>query len=84
MTAGNAPGVNDGASALVVTSSDKRANWESSRLVVSLPGLRPGIEPKLIMMAPVKGVQNVLARAGWDMKDVDLFELNEAFRRCRR
>ena len=38
-----------------------------------------GIEPKLIMMAPVKGVQNVLAKAGWDMKDVDLFELNEAF-----
>src|SRR5205085_3420118 len=38
-----------------------------------------GIEPRMIMMAPVKGVQNVLAKAGWDIKDVDLFELNEAF-----
>jgi acetyl-CoA C-acetyltransferase len=33
----------------------------------------------MIMMAPVKGVQNVLAKAGWQMEDVDLFELNEAF-----
>jgi acetyl-CoA C-acetyltransferase len=79
VTAGNAPGVNDGASALVVTSA---ANAESA-------GIEPlgrvvawassGIEPKMIMMAPVLGVQNVLAKAGWDMADVDLFELNEAF-----
>jgi acetyl-CoA C-acetyltransferase len=79
VTAGNAPGVNDGASALVVTSA---ANAESmgveplGRIVATATS---GIEPKYIMMAPVRGVQNVLAKAGWEMESVDLFELNEAF-----
>ncbi|MCC6451538.1 MAG: acetyl-CoA C-acyltransferase, partial [Acidobacteria bacterium] len=79
VTAGNAPGVNDGASAVVVTSAEnaKAAGVEPlARIVASATS---GIEPKLIMMAPVEGVKKVLAKAGWDMKDVDLFELNEAF-----
>jgi len=79
VTAGNAPGVNDGASAVVVTSSEnaKAAGIEPlGRIVASATS---GIEPKLIMMAPVEGVKKVLAKAGWNMKDVDLFELNEAF-----
>ncbi len=79
VTAGNAPGVNDGASALVVTSSDNAASLGIEPLGRIVASATSGIEPKLIMMAPVKGVQNVLAKAGWDMKDVDLFELNEAF-----
>jgi acetyl-CoA C-acetyltransferase len=79
VTAGNAPGVNDGASALVVTSTEKAAELGVEPLGRVVAYAVSGIEPKLIMMAPVKGVQNVLARAGWDMKDVDLFELNEAF-----
>lgn len=79
VTAGNAPGVNDGASAVVVTS---RKNAQAAgieplgRIVASATS---GIEPKLIMMAPVEGMKKVLAKAGWEMKDVDLFELNEAF-----
>ena len=76
VTAGNAPGVNDGASALVVTSTEKAAELGVEPLGRVVAYAVSGIEPKLIMMAPVKGVQNVLARAGWDMKDVDLFELN--------
>lgn len=79
VTAGNAPGVNDGASALVVTSSDNAASLGIEPLGRVVASATSGIEPKLIMMAPVKGVQNVLTKAGWDMKDVDLFELNEAF-----
>ncbi|MEP6789031.1 MAG: acetyl-CoA C-acyltransferase, partial [Acidobacteriota bacterium] len=79
VTAGNAPGVNDGASALVVTSAENAASLGIEPLGRVVASATSGIEPKLIMMAPVKGVQNVLARAGWDMKDVDLFELNEAF-----
>ena len=79
VTAGNAPGVNDGASALVVTSAENAANLGIEPLGRVVASATSGIEPKLIMMAPVKGVQNVLAKAGWDMKDVDLFELNEAF-----
>jgi acetyl-CoA C-acetyltransferase len=79
VTAGNAPGVNDGASALVVTSSENASGLGVEPLARVIASATSGIEPKLIMMAPVKGVQNVLAKAGWDMKDVDLFELNEAF-----
>lgn len=79
VTAGNAPGVNDGASALVVTSSENAIDLGIEPLGRVVAWASSGIEPKMIMMAPVKGVQNVLTKAGWDMKDVDLFELNEAF-----
>jgi acetyl-CoA C-acetyltransferase len=79
VTAGNAPGVNDGASAVVVTSADNAASLGVEPMARVVASAYSGIEPKMIMMAPVKGVQNVLAKAGWDMKDVDLFELNEAF-----
>jgi acetyl-CoA C-acetyltransferase len=79
VTAGNAPGVNDGASAVVVTSEENASSLGVEPLARVVASAYSGIEPKLIMMAPVKGVQNVLAKAGWDMKDVDLFELNEAF-----
>lgn len=79
VTAGNAPGVNDGASALVVTSAENAAGAGIEPLGRVVAWASSGIEPKLIMLAPVKGVQNVLAKAGWSMGDVDLFELNEAF-----
>ena len=79
VTAGNAPGVNDGASALVVTSAENAAKLGIEPLGRVVASATSGIEPKLIMMAPVQGVLNVLKKAGWEMKDVDLFELNEAF-----
>ncbi len=79
VTAGNAPGVNDGASAVVVTSADNAAKLGVEPLGRVVAWASSGIEPKLIMMAPVQGVLNVLKKAGWEMADVDLFELNEAF-----
>ncbi|MCO6510565.1 MAG: acetyl-CoA C-acetyltransferase [Aridibacter famidurans] len=79
VTAGNAPGVNDGASAVVVTSADKAKAMGVEPLAKIVAYATSGIEPKLIMMAPVQGVLNVLEKAGWSMEDVDLFELNEAF-----
>lgn len=79
VTAGNAPGVNDGASALVITSAEKANQLGVEPLGRVVASATSGIEPKLIMMAPVQGVLNVLQKAGWDMSDVDLFELNEAF-----
>lgn len=79
VTAGNAPGVNDGASALVVTSAERAAALGIEPLARVVASATSGIEPKLIMMAPVQGVINVLKKAGWEMGDVDLFELNEAF-----
>jgi acetyl-CoA C-acetyltransferase len=71
--------VNDGASAIVVTSADKAKELGVEPLAKIVASATSGIEPKLIMMAPVQGVLNVLEKAGWEMSDVDLFELNEAF-----
>lgn len=79
VTAGNAPGVNDGASALVVTSMENASSLGVEPMARVVASATSGIEPKYIMMAPVRGVQNVLEKAGWTMESVDLFELNEAF-----
>lgn len=79
VTAGNAPGVNDGASAIVVTSLDKARELGVEPMARIVASATSGIEPKYIMLAPVQGVQKVLAKAGWAMSEVDLFELNEAF-----
>lgn len=79
VTAGNAPGVNDGASALVVTSdaNAKELGVEPLARVVSYAV--SGIEPKYIMLAPVEGIRRAVRKAGWNLEDVELFELNEAF-----
>lgn len=79
VTAGNAPGVNDGASAVVVTSAAAARERGIRPLGKIVAYANSGIEPKMIMMAPVQGIRNVLERAGWSFPEVDLFELNEAF-----
>jgi acetyl-CoA C-acetyltransferase len=79
VTAGNAPGVNDGASALVVTSSEKAEELGVEPLARVVSYAVSGIEPKYIMLAPVEGVRRAVAKAGWQLEDVELFELNEAF-----
>lgn len=79
VTAGNAPGVNDGASALVVTSAEKAAFLGKEPLGRIVSYAVSGIEPKYIMLAPVEGVRRAVAKAGWSLEDVELFELNEAF-----
>jgi acetyl-CoA C-acetyltransferase len=79
VTAGNAPGVNDAAAAVVVMSSAKAAALGIRPLVTIRAQATSGVAPKWVMLAPVTGVQRVLARAGWDKDEVDLYELNEAF-----
>ncbi len=79
VTAGNAPGVNDGASAVVVTSAEKAAELGIEPLAKVVSYATSGIEPKYIMLAPVEGVRRAVSKAGWELSDVDLFELNEAF-----
>lgn len=79
VTAGNAPGVNDGASALVVTSAEKASELGVEPLGRIVSYAVSGIEPKYIMLAPVEGVRRVVKKAGWELADVELFELNEAF-----
>jgi acetyl-CoA C-acetyltransferase len=80
VTAGNAPGTNDGAAALVVTSqvnATRLGKQPMARIVAQAVG---GVEPKWVMMAPVEAVEKLLVKTGWDRdKDVDLYELNEAF-----
>ena len=79
VTAGNASTINDGAAACVVTSAEFASRLGRSPLVRIAAQATSGVEPKLVMMAPVEAVKKVAAKAGWDLKSVDLFELNEAF-----
>ncbi len=79
VTAGNAPGMNDGAAAVVVMSAERARALGLKAMVTIRAQATSGIAPKWVMMAPVEGVRKVLARAGWGMDEVDLFELNEAF-----
>lgn len=79
VTAGNAPGVNDGASAVVVTSIDKAKALGMEPMARIVAQASSGVEPELVMMAPVEAITRVLRKAGWSLDEVDLIELNEAF-----
>ncbi|HEY0375418.1 MAG TPA: acetyl-CoA C-acetyltransferase [Pyrinomonadaceae bacterium] len=79
VTAGNAPGVNDGASALVVTSEERARALGVEPMARIAAQATSGIEPELVMMAPVEAIRKVLRKAGWSLNEVDLIELNEAF-----
>jgi len=79
VTAGNAPGVNDAAAAVVVMSAAKAKELGLKPMVTIKAQATSGVAPKWVMLAPVTGVQKVLQRAGWERDEVDLFELNEAF-----
>jgi acetyl-CoA C-acetyltransferase len=79
VTAGNASTINDGAAALVVTSLAKAKELKRAPLARIVAQAVAGVEPKLVMMAPVDAVKKVAAKAGWKLAEVDLFELNEAF-----
>ena len=79
VTAGNAPGVNDGASAVVVTSAERARLMGVEPLARIVGQATSGLEPKLVMMAPVEAIKKLLKKTGWSMNVVDLIELNEAF-----
>jgi len=79
VTAGNAPGVNDGAAAVVVM-SEERASALGMKPMAHIAGYATsGIAPKLLLMTPVEAIRKVLKRTGWRLEDVHLFEINEAF-----
>jgi acetyl-CoA C-acetyltransferase len=79
VTAGNAPGVNDGAAAVVVTSTRKAKELGAKPMVHIVAQATSGIDPKWVMMAPVAAVRKIWDKTGWRNEDVDLYELNEAF-----
>ena len=79
VTAGNASIISDGAAACVVTTPEiaRRSGGQVQARIVAQA--TSGIEPKMVMMAPLEAVRKVAVKAGWNLRDVDLFELNEAF-----
>jgi acetyl-CoA C-acetyltransferase len=79
VTAGNAPGVNDGASALVVTSLQRARALGVEPMAKIVAQAVSGVEPKMVMMAPVEAVRKLFRKTGWSPSEVDLVELNEAF-----
>jgi acetyl-CoA C-acetyltransferase len=79
VTAGNAPGVNDGAAAVVLMAVDKARQLSLTPLARIVGQATSGLAPKMVLMTPVEAVRKLAARIGWDLSDVDLFEINEAF-----
>jgi acetyl-CoA C-acetyltransferase len=79
VTAGNAPGVNDGAAAVVVTSATRAKELGTAPMVRIVAQATSGVEPQWVMMAPVSAVRQIWEKTGWKNEDVDLYELNEAF-----
>ena len=79
VTAGNAPGMNDGAAAVVVASESVASRLGRAPLARVVGQSTSGIAPRMVMMAPVEAVNQLLVKVGWDRDGVDLYELNEAF-----
>jgi acetyl-CoA C-acetyltransferase len=79
VTAGNAPGVNDGAAALVVMADEQARSLGLAPLARIVGQATSGLEPRLVMMTPVEAVRKVASKIGWKLSEVDLFEINEAF-----
>jgi acetyl-CoA C-acetyltransferase len=79
VTAGNAPPVNDGAAALVVMSADRAAKLGLTPLARIVGQATSGLAPKMLLMTPVEATRKLAKKIGWNLQDVDLFELNEAF-----
>jgi acetyl-CoA C-acetyltransferase len=79
VTAGNASGINDGAAAVVVMTAKKAAALGLKPMARIAAFGTSGLDPATMGMGPVPATQKALARAGWNVQDVDVFELNEAF-----
>ena len=79
VTAGNSPGVSDGAAALVVTSAERAVKLGIMPLALIRAQSTSGGAPEWFGLAPIEAVRKVAAKAGWPLDSVDLFELNEAF-----
>jgi acetyl-CoA C-acetyltransferase len=79
VTAGNAPGVNDGAAAVLVTSADNARELGLKPLAEIVAYTASGLAPELVMMAPEPAIRAIWEKTGWKADDVDLYEINEAF-----
>ncbi len=79
VTPGNASGINDGAAAIVLTTLEE-AKKKSLKPIVKIKSWSSvGVEPSLMGLGPIDAVRSALKKANWNINDVDLFEINEAF-----
>tara|TARA_A100001011_G_scaffold338327_1_gene369078 strand:+ start:31 stop:1209 length:1179 start_codon:yes stop_codon:yes gene_type:complete len=79
VTAGNASGINDGAAAITIMSKDESEKRKIKRLVSIKSWASCGVDPAIMGTGPIPASKKALEIAGWSIKDVDLFEVNEAF-----
>jgi acetyl-CoA C-acetyltransferase len=79
VTAGNSPGVNDGAAAVVIMAADKAQALSLCPMARVVGQATSGLPPKLVLMTPVEAIRKVAQKVGWKLDEVDLFEINEAF-----
>jgi acetyl-CoA C-acetyltransferase len=79
VTAGNASGINDGAAALVVASEQRARLMELAPMAKIVSYATAGVDPRYMGMGPVPAIERALEKAGLALKDIELFELNEAF-----
>ncbi len=79
VTAGNAPGVNDAASALVVMSAERAKQLNLTPMARIVSQATSGLAPRMLLMTPIEATRKALKKAGWTVEDLDLIELNEAF-----
>jgi 3-oxoadipyl-CoA thiolase len=79
VTAGNSSGLNDGAAALVIASEERARDLGAEPLGAFVAGAVAGVDPRVMGIGPVPAVRKLLTRAGVDVADIDLVELNEAF-----
>ena len=79
VTAGNASGINDGAAAIALMSADEAEKRKLQKLVSIKSWASCGVDPALMGTGPIPASKKALDLAGWSVKDVDLFEINEAF-----
>ena len=79
VTAGNASGINDGAAAVTIMSNEESEKRQIEKLVTIKSWASCGVDPALMGTGPIPSSKKALELAGWNVKDVDLFEINEAF-----
>jgi acetyl-CoA C-acetyltransferase len=79
VTAGNAPGLNDGAASLLIMSDERARALGLTPMAEIVASTSSGVDPEWVMMTPVPAVQSLMTKLGMTVDDVDLWELNEAF-----
>ena len=79
MTPGNSSGINDGAAALLLTTFEEAKKRSIQPLVKIISWSSVGVDPTLMGLGPIKAVREAVKKAKWNLNDVDLFEINEAF-----